>query len=513
MVRDIKERREAGARLYPDPARNAILLAMSSPERIAKNAAFLMVATASQKVLAFGAFIFVARLLGREQTGAFFYAISITSIFVTLADLGMTPVVIRAVAGNRDDGSSLLGAALRAKLVLAPLAILAALGYTLAFGASSVILATVAIACLVMTADTFHLVLYGALRGRQNLRPEALGMFVGQCLTAVASVGAAWFSFGPVGLAVALLIGSTWNVVWGLIQLKRFEITVTKPHKRDYRQLLKEAVPFGLAGLAVKVYSYVDTLFLKQFHGTHEVGLYAVGYKLTYALQFLPLTFTAALYPALASAYANKHEAEIRTTFLGSLRLMAAIGFPLAAGLSALAHRIIPLVYGQEFVGGIPAFQILPWVLLPIFLDFPIGALLNATHRAHLKTTAMVVTMVINIGLNALLVPPYASVGAAWAGVISFWGLYAIGSIFTRQNAGSYWVFVSFTLRGLLASGVSWYAWHVIGNSMSLPAACLFGGAIAVVMAFVVRFVRVDDVYALLKRFRTSAPRVELIHD
>lgn len=488
-------------------------MAMPYGARIAKNAAFLMVATAGQKVLAFLAFTLVARWIGSDQTGVFFYAISITSIFVVLADFGMTPVVIRAIAGNREDGGRLLGAALRGKLLMVPVAIASALIYTIAFGASSTILITALIACLVMTADTVSLVLYGTLRGKQNLKPEAFGMFIGQILSAITSVGAAWLGYGPVGLAVALLMGSTWNVVWSYFQLRKFEIKLSKPRRRDFIQLAREALPFGIAGLSVKVYSYVDSLFLKQFHGTTEVGLYAVAYKLTYALQFLPLTFTAALYPALASAYANKEEAEIKNTFLGSLRLMGAIGFPLSAGLSALSHRLIPLIYGREFLGSVPVFQILPWVLLPIFLDFPIGALLNATHRAHLKTTAMVATMIANVALNAVLVPRFAGVGAAWAGVISFWGLYLIGTYFTRKNIGNWLMFVSLTLRGLLASGVSWYAWRIIGDRMALPATCVFGGAVAVVMAFVVRLITVDDVYRFIKRFRPAPQKVETVHE
>ncbi|MBU1349117.1 flippase [Patescibacteria group bacterium] len=481
--------------------------------RIAKNALLLTLATAGQKVVAFVAFTIVARLIGREMTGTYFYAISITSIFVTFMDLGMTPVVIRALAGNRDDGMRLFSAAVRAKIFLAPLAILAALLYALAFGADRVTIATVAVACLVMTADTIHLLLYGTLRGKQNLRPESIGMFVGQILTATASVGAAWYGFGPVGLAVALLVGSVWNVVWSAYRSRSFGVRLLVPHRKDFRRLAFEALPFGIAGIAVKVYSYVDSLFLHIFHGASSVGIYAVAYKLTYALQFLPLTFVAALYPALASAYAKKEKTDLRNTFLGSLRLMAAIGFPLSAGLSALSPKIIPLLYGQDFLGTVPVFSILPWVLLPIFLDFPIGALLNATHRAHLKTTAMVLTMVLNVTLNATLVPTYGPVGAAWAGVVSFWCLYGIGAWFTRDMVGGVRKYLWLTARGLIAAGVSWYAWAVIGAPMHLFAATVFGGSVAVVMGFAVRFVTVDDVARFVRRWRMSPSKVESPHE
>lgn len=470
-------------------------------------------ATAGQKVIAFASFIFVARLSGTEITGAYFYAISITSIFVTFADLGMTPVVIRAIAGKTEEGARLLGAAIRAKMYLAPAAALAAMGYALLGGADATILLTVAVACLVMTADTIHLVLYGALRGRQNLKPEAIGMFVGQLLTATTAIAAAWYKTGPIGLAVSLLIASGWNVVWSLIQIRKSGFHALTPHPSDIRLLIREALPFGIAGISVKVYSYVDTLFIKMYHGFDAVGAYAVAYKLTYALQFLPLTFVAALYPALAAAFANKEHDQLRNTFIGSLRLMAAMGFALSAGLSALAPRIIPFVYGQEFIAAVPAFRILPWVLLPIFLDFPIGSLLNATRRAHLKTTAMVITMVINIALNAVLVPVWGPVGAAWAGVISFWILFIIGVGFTAEQAGGWGRMLWLTGRGLIAAAVSWIAWDAIGQHMDFLAAMVFGTAVAIAMAFVVRFVTVDDVYGFIRRFRSAPEKVEAIHD
>lgn len=475
---------------------------MSSGAKIAKNAAWLIGATTAQKLVAFVAFTLVARFMGAHLTGVYFYSISITSIFVIFSELGITPVVIRAVAGNREDASRLLGAAFWLKLFLAPFAIIAALAYAIAFGADVMTLTTVAIASVVMTADTFHLVMYGALRGRQQLKPESLGMFIGQVLTAIIAIYAARTGLGPVWLAVALLVGSSWNVAWSYYSMRRLDVAIGLPRRVDYLRLIREATPFGIAGIAVKVYSYVDSLFIQRYYGPTQVGYYAVAYKLTYAIQFLPITFTAALYPALAASFASKNETELRKTFTGSLRLMVAAGFPVTAGLSALAPKVIPFFYGDAFDPSIAVMRILPWVLLPIFMDFPIGALLNASHRAHLKTTAMVSTMIVNIILNAILVPLYGPVGAACAGVGSFWLLFAIGAWFTRHDAGG----ISFTaflvLRGMIAAGASWFAWSVIGGPMPLLPAAVFGGAVAIVMAFMVGFVTVDDVMRGWARLR-----------
>ncbi len=482
-----------------------------SGSSVGKNAAWLMAATMLNKLIAFATFTLVARLAGVNVTGTYFFGVAVTSVFVILTDLGMTPVVIRAVSASREDGPRLLGAAIRAKLLLIPVAVAASLGYGLWRGASPETFATIAVACVVMSADAVHLVLYGALRGRQNLRFEAVGMLVGQIFTATIAITVALVHPTAAGLAAALLAGSAWNVAWSVIKLRQNRVAIERPRGTDLRRLAKEALPFGIAGIAVKVYSYVDSLLIEKFHGLDAVGLYAVAYKMTYALQFIPLTFTAALYPALAKQWADRDHAKLRDTFLGSMRFLAAVGFPLSAGLSALAPRIILLVYGVKYVGAIPAFEILPWVLLPIFVDFPIGALLNATHRAHLKTTAMVATMVMNIILNALLVPSLGPLGAAWAGVASFWTLMFIGWVFAVKDAGGWFVFASLLLRAMLAASVSWIAWRIVGDHLPLILAAMLGSAVAVISAFAVRLVSREDILRIVRRARPSPPE-ENIH-
>lgn len=482
-------------------------------EKVAKNALVLMLATTGQKFVAFLAFMIVARIVGPEVTGAYFYAVSVTSVFVIISDLGITPVVIRAIAGGREGADRLFGAAIRAKLALVPIAILASIGYGILRGNNPEILATIAIACIAMGADAFHLILYGALRGRQNLKPEAMGMFIGQVLVGAISATVAYLGYGAMGLAVALAVGSLWNAGWAYWNIRKLQIKFTNPARIDIYSLTHQAMPFALAGIAVKVYSYIDSLMLEAFKGTTAVGYYAVAYKLTYAMQFVPLTFTAALYPALSQCFAKKQTDELQKTFVGSMRLMAAVGFPISAGLSALAPRLIPAIYGDAFSGSVAAMQILPWVLLPIFIDFPIGALLNGSNRAHLKTTAMVATMLVNALLNFILIPYYGPLGASFAGVFSFWFLLTIGFMFTYKDAGGFYKFIWIIARAFAAAILAWFVWRYIGAYMPLIFAFIFGGAVSVLLAFLVRLVTLADVVPIWHHLKGKFIKPENLHE
>ncbi len=485
---------------------------MSYGEKIAKNAVWLIAATMLNKIIGFTAFYIIARITGPTIIGTYFYSVSVTSVFVVFSDLGMTPVLIRAIASAREDGARLMGAAFRLKIILTPLAILGALAYGVLNHVDPVTMGTIAIACLVMAADTFHLALYGSLRGRQNLRIEAVGMLVGQVMTTIAAISAALFKMGPQGLVAALLLGSLWNVLWSLVKTRKLGIRILEPRLSDYRRLAHEALPFGISGVAVKIYSYVDSLLIHIYYGATAVGVYSIAYKMTYALQFLPLTFSAALYPALSSAWSKKDHEALRRNFVGSMRFLAAAGFAFTAALSALAPRVVSIFYDPRYFGSIVPLEILPWVLLPIFMDFPIGALLNATNRAHLKTSAMVATMVLNVTLNMILVPRFGPTGAAWAGVFSFWFLFFIGIFFSYKDAGGLRAIISILARSLFAAGISWAAWRYVGGFMPFTGAFFFGGAIALIVAFALRLLTVDDIQFALRLRRRTITEDDDIH-
>lgn len=470
---------------------------MSSGRTIAQNAAWLFIATTAQKLLAFLSFTIAARLVGPFVTGEYFYSVAVTSTFVVIADLGLTPVVIRAIAAGAEEGRRLLAAALRLKIILIPIAILSSLIFVAVSGASTTIVITTAIATLVLSADALSLLLYGALRGRQRLQYEAAGMFTGQALTAVTAVSAALLGWGAPGLVFALLIASSWNAGWAWYQVRRQGVAPLKPHWGDAGMLARQAVPFALAGIFVKIYSYLDSIMLKAFYGEAAVGKYSVAYKVTYAFQFIPLVFIAALFPALSSVHASGDRDALKRIYAGSLRLMAMIGAPLAAGLSAIAPRFIPLVYGNQFLGSVAPLGILPWVLLPIFLDFPVGSLLNATHRAHWKTTAMGATMVLNAVLNALLVPAYGPVGASWAGVFSFWFLMFVGIVMTWRDLPSIAWFLWLLGRALAVAIAVWYSVRYVAAPMPFVFAVLFGAALGGAALLLTRLLTQHDLRAV----------------
>lgn len=403
-------------------------------DRLAKNTLYLTLASVGQKVIAFVYFLFLARIMMPDLTGQYFLAVSITVIFTVVADMGITPVVIREVAKAPERAKEFLSHALALKMPLILIAMIAATATGAGLGYDQSLQKLIMFATLVLGLDAIHLLFYGVLRGFQNLKFESIGIFMGMITTGTLGGLVLWLSPSLTLLIGALLMGSVVNLsVSGIKIVKILGWSALRPHwsRREILWIMKTALPFALASLFVKIYSYIDSIFISKFLDTAAVGIYSIAYKFTYAFQFLPLAFVAALYPGM-SAVVGKDAAALKRIFNKAIWYMALLSAPIVLGLWAVAPEVV-LLAGPEYIESTIVLQTLVFVLLPIFLDFPIGSLLNAADRQSTKTAIMGVTMVINVVLNWFLIPEIGVLGAAYAALASFIFMFLAGLYFVRS--------------------------------------------------------------------------------
>jgi O-antigen/teichoic acid export membrane protein len=405
--------------------------------RVAKNTAYLVAAFVGQKLLSFVYFTLAARAVGVEGAGKYVAATAFTTIFSIFVDLGLSNVLVRETAKFPDKAGELLSNVLGIKTVLATATVIAATVTARLLGYPSETLTMIAIASAVMVLDSIHLVFYAVIRGFQDLRYEAIGVVTGQFVT-IASGSV--FIFGlhlPLPfLIVALLLGSTWNVVWSSWAVtRRFPIKVSLRYDRAIVSFLASvALPFALAGVFSRVYSYIDSVMLSRLATNAELGVYGVAYKLTFAFQFLPMSFAAAVYPAMADYYV-KDRAKLGRIFAESVKYLLIVVVPLTCGIATLAEPIVRTVYGRAFMGAVAPLQMLIFSLVFAFIYWPCGSLLNACDRQVQNTTVLGITMAANIALNAFLIPRYGARGAAFSALVGNLVLWSGAMAFARGLA------------------------------------------------------------------------------
>jgi O-antigen/teichoic acid export membrane protein len=471
---------------------------MANQRTLAKNTMYLTFASIAQKAIAFVYFALIARAFGTADTGSYFVALALVTVIAVFDDLGMTPVLIREIAKAPERALHWVRTMMGIKVITMPLTMIIAWFLPHLMGYEIELIWLVRLAIVIMLADTLSLSFYGVLRGLHNLKYESIGIFFGQIITA--GIGVTLIFTGQatlLWLVLALAFGSTWNLVFSGVQVvRRLGPKALVPTYADGWKPLKLAFAFFLAAAFVKIYSFTDSILLERLIGAEEAGIYAVAYKMTYAFQFLPLAFIGALYPML-SAQAND-AVKLKQTLMHAFWYLSLLVVPIVFGIWSLAEEIIVAFYGVDFTLSAISLQILIFVLVFIFLDFPIGSLLNATNRQATKTAIMGVTMVINVVANILLIPTYGAVGASIAGLISFIFLFFAGWFFARRVIPLRFIDLASNVWGIWLSGIVMTLVVLFAKQyVHFSFAIVIGALVYMVGLFLTRAVTIEQVKSI----------------
>jgi O-antigen/teichoic acid export membrane protein len=210
------------------------------------------------------------------------------------------------------------------------------------------------------------------------------------------------------------------SVVALYVAMRRFGIKFTWPTGPELRNRFREDRTLFFSNVAINLYASSNTFILGLLSLPYFVGIYAAGTRLEgMAESFVGLALNQAFFPIVAQAFGQGREQ--------GLRMVRQVFFPLAAllvlvaaGLWLAGPLLLSILYGAKFQEAGTILRIVAVLPLVIGLSnlFGLHTMLNLRmDRAFFWIT--VGGSVIGLGLNWLLVRPFAHVGAAYALVIT----------------------------------------------------------------------------------------------
>ena len=407
---------------------------------VAQNTSFLTIASVLQKVISFFYFIFVARIIKVENTGVYFFAIAFTTIFTVVADFGLAPVLTRESSRYPEQTERYFNTVFLAKIIFGVGAYLLVVVLANVLKYPSLTKTLIYVSGITMFLDNLLTSFYSIFRARKNLNYESIGIIGSQFATLVIGTAALLNHWPLVWLIIAYTIPSGLNLIYVSHFLKKVYQIMPRLLWDNYifKIFIATALPFALAGIIGRLYSYSDSLLMSKMLSAKELGWWSVPYKITFAFQFIPLALSASVYPVFSGLFLTDKPA-IGPLFEKSWRYLFAIIFPVAFGLMAIADPVIKQVFGQEFSPSIVPLRILLVSLVFGFLAFITGALLNATNRQKTQTKLMGLVLLVNVILNLILLPKLKINGAAIAALVSNATLCLAGLYFARRQ-----VFINF---------------------------------------------------------------------
>jgi len=435
---------------------------MTKIANVAKNTSYLTLALILQKIISFTYFTFLARSLGPDDLGKYYFAISFTTIFAIFIDLGLVNVLTREVAKTQEKAKDLLGNVLFLKIPLAAVALLAVALMINLMGYPAITKNLVYISSICMILDSFSTTFFAVIRGFHNLKFESIASVIFQLIVMVFGLAALYSGLGLVWIMVSLALASAFNFIYSsFILWKRWHIRIFPVYNEALTKIIiKIAIPFGLFAVFQRVYTYLDSVLLSIIAGDRYVGLYQIAFKIVFALQFLPMAFTASLYPAMSSYWVDNRQ-QLAISFERAMNYLIIISLPISFGIAVLAGKIM-VIFRSGFTEAILPMQIIIMSLLFVFINFPIGSLLNACDRQKINTINMIVVTIFSIILNLILIPKYQAVGASITVLLTNFLMFALGIIqvekiikYSKKKIAL--VFLkSFLAAGIMAAAI-WY--------------------------------------------------------
>ncbi len=359
--------------------------------------------------------IVAARRLPAEAFGIFALGSTLGWMLAVASDFGTQLHLAREVARRPDEAPRLMRSWLRIRLWTTAAALgLAAIGL-LASDAGMRFALPIAVLTLVYACSGLVEFLHYFYRGLSRTDVESSLTLWQRGGTLVCGLAALALSPDVTVLAVAMLLPVAATLVVSLRIAARFGVSGTTgaPPRASSPYvtplvLRRDVLPIGAGIVLSALYFRIDVFLVQRWAGTEPVALYNAVFRLVEALRLFPAAVLAVMLPELCRA------ADSRALVRVALPLTTA-AIAASAILWAGADSLIALVYGARFAAAVPAFRIL-------LLSFPLLALnLALTHqlvgwngqRAYAAICAL--ALVVNVALNAQLIPAWSIDGAAWA--------------------------------------------------------------------------------------------------
>ena len=358
--------------------------------------------------------VVAARMLTPEAFGLFGLGTTLGWLVAVLGDFGMQLHVARAIARSPEAAPALLRQWRGVRLVTTiGAAGVMLLGLMLTGIGRPFVLPLATFAAAYSCASLVEFLNY-VYRGLSRSDVESTLTIVHRAATLVLALVALVIWPSVTLLALAMLVPSLGALLWSwraatTIAAETRAASSTWPAESSVLESFsRDVLPVGLGIVLSAVYFRIDVLLVQAWAGIEAVASYNAVYRVIDALRLFPAAVLAVVLPRLCRA-ADLAPLALVATFV------TAFGCVIAAGLWISADRLVPLLFGTRYADGVPPFRILALAFPLLSLNLALTHQLVGWNRQRAYATICGAALVVNVALNAWLIPVWSIEGAAWA--------------------------------------------------------------------------------------------------
>jgi O-antigen/teichoic acid export membrane protein len=385
----------------------------------------------------------VANYLGPKQFGLFNYAIAFVSLFGSLSSLGLDSIVVRDIVRQPERRAEILGSALSLRVLGGCLTLLITVNTIGWLRPGETVLHWLvglsAAGMIFQAFDTIDLWFQSQVQSRFTIYAKNVAFLaVSGIRIALIQAQAPLIAFAWASLAEVIISGI------GLVYTYQFSRNQSNPQSiRHWRinfaymkQVLSDSWAISLSGIAIVVQARIDQVMLGQMIGDDAVGQYSAAMRLIEFFGFIPMIVQSSVAPSITAAKAQGEQI-YHDKLLNIYRLMFILFILVSVPVALLANKMVALLYGDDYKQA--GILLSLFAIRLLFTNFSVARGLYIANESLFRYSLITAISgsLINIGLNAILIPDFAAAGSIWATIISFmFTTFIIDYFFvsTRQN-------------------------------------------------------------------------------
>ncbi len=195
-------------------------------------------------------------------------------------------------------------------------------------------------------------------------------------------------------------------------------------------KLLKFGLPLVFASFAYWVITFSDRFFILKLSTLTELGLYSVGNRVATIL----ILVVTAIHLAWSPLIFQKHREKESSAFIVKTMTYSLIVFCFfAVVLTSLSFETLTILTPRSYIGAIYVVGLLTLGIVFLGISGIVTTGLTLAKKTKYITIAYIISAVVNIILNALLIPSYGIIGASVSTCFSYILLFALCYYFTQQ--------------------------------------------------------------------------------
>lgn len=375
---------------------------------------------------------YLSRVVGAVGVGTYSYTYSIVYYFMLLTLLGVNNYGNRSIAKVRDDKEQLsktFWSIYTFQLIMGIIMLITYFSYILIFNNQYKSIAIIQSLFIISAMLDINWLFFGLEEFKMTITRNTFAKLGNVILIfiLVKNSNDLWkYTLIMSGMTVLSQL-----ILWSALRKK---VTFVKVLPKDIIKHIKPNLILFIPVIAVSLYKMMDKVMLGMMTTVTEVGFFENAEKITNIPMTLITALGTVMLPRMSNMLAKGENAKANEYINKSICFVMFLSFAMCCGLIVVGYKFAPFYFGQEF-------QKTGSLIMLLAVTLPFLSFANVIRTQYLipkerdKDYIISVSLgaIVNLGINIILIPKYASIGAC-IGTISAEVIVAIYQTISVKN-------------------------------------------------------------------------------